>query len=246
MLMANDFSAILLAAGEGQRLRPYTFSIPKCLMPINGIPILDLWIDHLVSHEGLREIFINTSYLAENVENHIKHHKHKSKISLTNETKLLGTAGTVKQLVSQIKSKHVFIAHADNLSYFDFEKFFLDHLKRPEGCQLTMMTFDTQDPCSCGIVTLNHERIVIGYKEKPKIRISGEANAAVYFFTNESLKTIERMANISDLSRDVIPQFIGKIFAWKNDCYHRDIGNPESYKLGQTEFLQFKLQKEKK
>ena len=70
--MTTDFSAILLAAGEGQRLRPITASTPKCLVPINGVPILDIWIELLTSQDGLKEIFINTSYLAGKVEQHVK------------------------------------------------------------------------------------------------------------------------------------------------------------------------------
>ena len=52
------------------------------------------------------------------------------------------------------------------------------------------------------------------------------------------------MGAVTDLSRDVIPQFVGKIFAWKNSVYHRDIGNP-SRKLGQTEFSQLNYKKRK-
>ena len=54
------------------------------------------------------------------------------------------------------------------------------------------------------------------------------------------------MGAITDLSRDVIPQFVGGIFAWKNSIYHRDIGNPESYELGQTEFSRLSSKKKKR
>ena len=109
-----------------------------------------------------------------------------------------------------------------------------------------MMTFDPDDPRSCGIVELNDRRIVVSYKEKPAVKLPGEANAAVYFFDRKALKLIKNMGAVTDLSRDVIPQFVGKIFVWKNSVYHRDIGNPESYKLGQTEFSQLNYKKKKR
>ena len=244
--MTTDFSAILLAAGEGQRLRPITASTPKCLVPINGVPILDIWIELLTSQDGLKEIFINTSYLAGKVEQHIKNHKDRNKICLIHEPELLGTAGTIKKLAGIIKSEHIFIAHADNLSKFDPQEFFSYHLKKPRECNITMMTFEPDDPRSCGIVELNNRRIVVSYKEKPAFKLPGEANAAVYFFDKKALKLIRNMGAITDLSRDVIPQFVGRIFAWKNSIYHRDIGNPESYELGQTEFSRLSSKKKKR
>lgn len=238
--MTTDFSAILLAAGEGRRLRPQTLSTPKCLMPINGTPILDLWIEMLVGHKNLTQIIINTCYLAEKVEKHINRHKHRERISISFEPTLLGTAGTIKKLERQIKTEHIFIAHADNLSFFDINTFFSEHLQKPNQCHVTMMTFDPHDPRACGIVCLDKRRIVTSYTEKPKSFLSGEANAAVYFFNRAGLKDIRNMEKVFDLSRDVIPHFVGRIFAWKNTIYHRDIGTPESYKLSQTEFLKFR------
>ena len=217
--MTTDFSAILLAAGEGQRLRPITASTPKCLVPINGVPILDIWIELLTSQDGLKEIFINTSYLAGKVEQHIKNHKDRNKIFLIHEPELLGTAGTIKKLAGIIKSEHIFIAHADNLSKFDPQEFFSYHLKKPRECNITMMTFKPDDPRSCGIVELNNRRIVVSYKEKPAFKLPGEANAAVYFFNRAGLKDIRNMEKVFDLSRDVIPHFVGRIFAWKNTIY---------------------------
>ena len=235
--MTVAFSAILLAAGEGKRLRPLTNSIPKCLVPINGIPLLDLWIKLLAKQKGLQRILINTSYLAEKVKQYIADHENRDILYLYHEPKLLGTAGTLKLLGPELSCDHVFIAHADNLTLFDMEQFFYSHLKKPKGCEITMMTFKASDPQSCGIVELDEDGVVVAYIEKPKRCIAGDANAAVYFVNQSVIQKISTVQNAFDLSRDIIPLFVGKIFAWKNTIYHRDIGTPESYKKAQSEYI---------
>ena len=69
--------AILLAAGFGTRLRPLTNNIPKCLVPIKGKPLLEIWLDKL-SDVGVKDFLINTHYLYDKVESFIKKSKYKN------------------------------------------------------------------------------------------------------------------------------------------------------------------------
>ncbi len=66
--------AFLLAAGQGTRLQPYTNTVPKCLIPIHGRPLLEIWID-LLEHHGVTEVLINTHHLATEVEQFVAHHR---------------------------------------------------------------------------------------------------------------------------------------------------------------------------
>ncbi len=81
--------ALLLAAGVGQRLRPLTDILPKCLMPINGIPLIDYWLD-LLEEGGISEVIVNTHYMADLVRNHLKKSKTALKLQVTYESELLG------------------------------------------------------------------------------------------------------------------------------------------------------------
>ena len=94
--MLKKFDAILLAAGNGTRLRPITRSIPKCLVDILGKPLLEYWLDLLRKSDSLSKIFINTHYLAEQVQEFLNE-RPKSRINIerTFEAQLLGTAGTL-------------------------------------------------------------------------------------------------------------------------------------------------------
>src|SRR5258707_15359828 len=86
--------ALLLAAGLGSRLRPITATTPKCMVMINGRPLLDYWLE-LLFGAGVERVLINTHWLAEQVDAHVKASRWTSRIDLIHEGKLLGTGGTV-------------------------------------------------------------------------------------------------------------------------------------------------------
>jgi len=86
--------ALLLAAGTGSRLGPVTATTPKCLLKINGRPLLDYWLE-LLFGAGIERVLINTHWLAEQVDAHVKASRWASRIDLVHEPALLGTGGTV-------------------------------------------------------------------------------------------------------------------------------------------------------
>jgi mannose-1-phosphate guanylyltransferase len=99
--------AFLLAAGIGTRLRPLTHHTPKCLIPINGRPLMEYWFD-LFDRYGIDEILINTSYLSDKVRDYLSEHSRGLNISLTYEETLLGSGGTIKENQSFVKGEDVF------------------------------------------------------------------------------------------------------------------------------------------
>ena len=88
--------ALLLAGGNGTRLKPLTDFFPKCLAPINGRPLLDYWISAL-SQNGIKEILLNTHHLNHLVESYIENSTWNSIITIAHEPSLLGTGGTILQ-----------------------------------------------------------------------------------------------------------------------------------------------------
>jgi mannose-1-phosphate guanylyltransferase len=230
--------AVLLAAGEGTRLRPLTLHTPKCLVLINGKPLIDFWLEMLVPCKDIEDIFINVSYLKEHVVDHIQSNWSTcDKITLWHEEKLLGTAGTLKTNYDLLKKEDVLVIHADNLSTFDLPTFIKAHKGRPSICEITMMLFKTDSPESCGIVEIDKNGIVQVMHEKTANPPGNLANGAVYIFSKESINWI-KVNDVQDISSEVIPQFLTQIFSWENDSYHRDIGSPQSYSLAQQEFNQ--------
>lgn len=227
--------ALLLAAGLGERLRPLTNNIPKCLVPINGRPLLCYWLD-LLAASGVTEFYINLHYHAGAVRDFIKTHRQADKVTFLEEEKLLGTGGTLKRGADLFADGTFFLAHADNLCLTDFSAFFKAHQNRPSQAALTMMTFDPPDPKTCGVVVLDEDNIVQEFHEKVENPPTNLANGAVFVMEPEVVhfaKDIDK--NHFEISRDILPAYTGRILAWHNKDYHLDIGTPETYKKAQDE-----------
>jgi mannose-1-phosphate guanylyltransferase len=245
MHSSMTLNVLLLAAGMGTRLRPLTNSMPKCMVPIMGRPLMDYWIELLFSKEieapvgPIGTVFINTHYLPESVDQYVKTSAHSDKLSTIHEEALLGTAGTFVKLISRLKGHDLLLAHADNLTLFDVNAFVHKHHNRPTGCIASMMTFKTDDPRSCGIVELDAQDVAVAFHEKLENPPGNLANAAVFLFSPEAIETIELMSknkNLFDVSLDIVPSLLGKMATFQNKIYHRDIGNAHSLAQAEKEF----------
>ena len=221
---------ILLAAGFGTRLRPLTNNIPKCLVPIKGKPLLEIWLERL-SNSGFKEFLINTHYLSNQVNDFINGSIFKSKCILINESILLGTAGTLLSNLNFIGEEECMLVHADNYCLADFKEFIKSHNQRPSYCLMTMMTFRTDTPSSCGIVELDDNNVVIGFHEKVELPPGNLANGAIYILSSELLKIVkEKYATATDFSTEILHHFIGSIYTYETNEVFEDIGTLEKYK----------------
>lgn len=233
--------ALLLAAGLGTRLRPITNSMPKCMVEICGRPLIDYWIELFANNNEIENIYINTFYLPELVKEYVKNNKHRKKIKLINEKKLYGTGGTLINTIPLIKSEDVLVAHADNLSVFNINKFIIKHKERPIGCDATLMTFITDDPKSCGIIELNKDGKLIKMYEKVENPPGYLANGAVYIFNKKFFHELVKLKEVKkdevlDISAEFIPMLFGKAIVYHNSIYHRDIGNMKSLEIANRDF----------
>lgn len=228
--------ALLLAAGRGERLRPVTDTVPKCLVEIDGRPLLDYWFDLLFS-AGIERILVNTHWLARQVERHIAASPWRSRIDLVHEESLLGTGGTALANKEWLRNEPFLLAHADNLTDFDVRGLLRAHQTRPPGHAITMLGFRTDDPSSCGILELDAGETVVAFHEKVKNPPGNLANGAVYVFEPIVVDTIAAMGkSVVDLSTEVIPRFLGRIRCVETHGYHRDIGNVESLRRANADF----------
>jgi mannose-1-phosphate guanylyltransferase len=227
---------LLLAAGLGTRLRPLTDRIPKCLVPIGGKPLLAYWLDLLLPN-GIDEVLVNTHHLPRMVEAFRDASPWRERITLVYEAELLGTGGTMLANRAFFGQQAFLVGHADNLTRFPVRRFLDAHLERPGGAAMTMMTFDTDSPSTCGIVEIDAAGLVVRFHEKVKNPPGTRANAAVYIVEPEVVDFIASLGKkFVDLSTEVIPNFLGRIAVFHNADYHRDIGNPESLRRAEAEY----------
>ena len=168
--MASNFPvhALLLSAGLGTRLRPLTLTKPKSLVDINGKPLLERWLCALEDC-GCAQTIVNTHYLSDQINSLIYNRQQSSMCIMTRyEEKLLGTAGSLITNRNFFKNSVGLLIHADNVTGEILPQLLAAHACRPEGCLLTMLTFDTDQPSSCGVLELDNDGIVIGFHEKVK------------------------------------------------------------------------------
>ncbi len=228
--------ALLLAAGLGTRLRPLTDHVPKCLVSINGKPLLQFWLEDLTS-VGIDDILINTHYLSEKVDAFISSSGFAKNVQVVYEKKLLGTGGTLYKNRLFFEEDNIMLIHSDNLSKFDVRAFMERHKQRPIHTKMTMMTFNTDNPQNSGIVELDKNDTVIGFYEKVVNPPGNLANGAVYILEPEIFEFLASLnKEIIDFSIDVIPKYIGQIYTFHNGVYHRDIGDLKSYKQALQDF----------
>ncbi len=227
--------ALLLAAGAGTRLAPLTDILPKCLMPIRGVPLLQIWLCQL-KLAGVGPLLINTHHHAEAVTGFLAGSAYSAYSHTVEEQELLNTGGSLLANRDFFGRETMMLIHADNLSLCDYRAFVTAHEKRPQGCLMTMMTFTTDSPRSCGIVEVDSRGVVVGFHEKQENPPGDLANGAVYILEPE---VVDFMASLGhskiDFSLEVLPHFLGRTATFHNDRYHRDIGTPESLCLAQTE-----------
>ena len=221
--------ALLLAAGLGTRLRPITDTTPKCLVPIHGQALLAIWLQRL-AQVGIGPFLVNTHYLSGQVNAFVEASPYREEISLVHERDLLGTAGTLIANLDFFAGADGLLIHADNYCLADFSAFLQAHRSRPPECVMTMMTFRTDAPSSCGIVELDARGVVVGFHEKVAHPPGNLANGAVYILGAELLQRLgSDLREVTDFSTQVLNHLVGKIYSYETDATFRDIGTPENY-----------------
>tara|TARA_Y100001933_G_C18994019_1_gene561744 strand:- start:246 stop:1022 length:777 start_codon:yes stop_codon:yes gene_type:complete len=233
----ETLKALLLAAGHGVRLRPITLQMPKCLVNIGGQPIIYHWIKEL-ERVNCEEILINLHAHSSQVTTYLQSLRESLQISTCYEPELLGTALTLIHNKDYFGKEDGILIHADNMMEEGLDVLLKAHSTRPKNCILTMLTFTTSDPSSCGIVKTNKNGIMIDFTEKPKGTSFGNmANAAVYIFDSRLFDEISNIkTEIKDFSKDVLPNLLGKVFTCHTDKLLIDIGTPKNLAYAQQQW----------
>lgn len=226
-LRNREVRVLLMAAGLGTRLRPLTDSVPKCLVPIHGRPLLDYWFDRF-AEAGLRHVLINTHHLPGRIREYIRRLNATGRFEVreTFEPTLLGSAGTVRANRDWVPpGGEALIVYADNLSGVHFGDMLAFH--RAQGAEMTMLLFRSLAPKRCGIAQLDDSGRIVGFEEKPRQPRGNLANAGIYAMSAAAYHEIAD-AGAFDLGFDVLPRFVGRMHGFSFDGYHRDIGTLES------------------
>lgn len=214
---------ILLAAGLGTRLKPLTNHTPKCLVKIQGKPLLDYWLNLLYKH-GITHVLINTHHLSEQVVKFIKSVDTPLEVQLSYEKELLGSLGTIIYNKNFYKDdESVLVINADNLTNMNLSRFIECHLSHNLDASIGLM--ETENPSECGIVEMDFDNNIIGYEEKPIIPKTNISNAGVYLFNTIIFRNLEASCVLNDIGNDLLPNLVGRSYGYLLDEFLIDIGS---------------------
>lgn len=227
----------LLAAGLGTRLKPITDNIPKCLVPICNKPLLGWWFDLLEKH-NVSEVLINLHHFPHLVEKFVNSYNTKVKVTFYYESKLLGSAGTLRENKKFIQGENKFlILYADNLTNIDLTGFLKSFNDKKNI--FSMALFKTNKPEMCGIAELDSNNTIIKFTEKPKFPKSNLANAGIYAAKPEVLDIIPDY-DVTDFGYHVLPQLVGKMSGYITNDFLMDIGTVSNLKLAEDFWCKLK------
>lgn len=222
--------AFLLAAGHGTRLRPLTDHLPKCLLPIGGTPILEIWLQ-LCRRHNIRELLINTHAHAGLVKEFLSRHKNGVAVTVVEEDILLGSAGTLRANRDWVSAEECFwVFYADVLTRADLGRMLEFHQARRSAA--TIGVYDVPDPQRCGVVTLAEDGQVQEFVEKPSIPKSNLAFSGLMLATPQMLNHMPEK-EYADIAFDLLPKLTGKMSAYRVPEYLIDIGTMENYERAQ-------------
>lgn len=223
--------AFLLAAGQGTRLRPITDNLPKCLVPIGGVPMLQIWME--ICHKaGIKEVMVNLHTHADCVRDWLSRNSNGVRVCLAEEATLLGSAGTLLANRDWISSENCFwVLYADVLTNANLAQMLEFHLARQAVATLGL--YQVPDPSRCGIVSFDDEMVIREFVEKPAHPKSQWAFSGVMIGTPELVNQIPSQYPV-DLGFHVLPQLVGRMAAFPIADYLLDIGTLENYELAQN------------
>ncbi len=228
--------AVIMAGGRGQRLQPFTDSIPKPLLLIGDKPILEHNIDRLANY-GIDDFWISVRYLGEQIEQYFGNgHQKNINIKYVWETEPLGTIGAVSK-ITNFEHDFVLITNSDLLTTIDYENFFLDFIKQEADFAVLTIPYQVNIPYA---VLETKERTIKSLKEKPTYTYY--SNGGVYLMRKEMLQHIPRDSffNSTDLM-EVLIKMDYKVISYPFSGYWLDVGKHDDFEKAQVDIHNLKF-----
>ncbi len=216
--------AIILAGGKGTRLAPYTTILPKPLMPVGEMAILEIILRQM-RFFGFADVTLACGYLTDLIRAYLSSSPiaNDLNVGLFTENTPLGTAGALRS----IEPDETFLAmNGDVLTTLDYGELFEDHCRNEAA--MTIATFDKEYALSLGVVHTTADGSVIGYEEKPKLTFP--VSAGIYVYEPRVLQYIDldQYMDVPTLVRRLIDAG-ENVRAYSMDAFWLDIGNRDDF-----------------
>ena len=231
--------AVVLAGGEGTRLRPLTLTRPKPMLPLGPAPVIEHLIKQLAKC-GFDEVILTLGYLSEQVRSYLGDGSKlgvKIHYSVEPEDLLLGTAGSV-ELVSHLLDKRFLVIQGDTYTEIDLSEAVKVHIKK--GADATIVVKSVPNPWLFGVIEYDEKGFITGFREKPKPETcrSDKVSTGIYVLEPEVLDFITQYP--CDFAKNVFPKMLAsrkRLLAYECEGYWVDVGSREGYIEAQKRIL---------
>ena len=228
--------AVILAGGQGTRLRPLTSTVPKPVVPLVDRPFIQYMLQWLRDHE-VSDVIMSCGFLAAGVREVLGDGASIGiRIRYVEEPEPLGTGGAVK-LAEPMLDETFLMLNGDVLTDIDLSGQLEAH--RSHGAKATLALVPVEDPSSYGLVIVDAQGAVERFVEKPKEPIPGQnlISAGAYVLQREVIEMIEPGRKVS-IEHEIWPQLVGNgLYGYAGERYWIDIGTPERYLEGSFDIV---------
>ncbi|MEW2360166.1 mannose-1-phosphate guanyltransferase [Spirillospora sp. NPDC029432] len=231
--------AVVMAGGEGTRLRPMTANQPKPLLPLVNRPIME-HVLRLLKRHGFDETVVTVQFLAALIRNYFGDGEELGmSLSYATEEIPLGTAGSVKNAAEALRDDRFLVISGDALTDIDLTDMVRFH--RENGALVTIGLKRVPNPLEFGIIIVDDEGRIQRFLEKPTWGqvFSDTVNTGIYIMEPEVLDHVEKGRSV-DWSGEVFPKLLAEgapLYGYVADCYWEDVGTHASYMKAQADML---------
>lgn len=223
--------AVILAGGEGTRIRPLTRNLHKAMLPLLNHPLMEFILDYL-GGEGITEVIFALRYRPQDIYDYFGDgHKFGLKIFYVLEATPLGTAGAVKNARQYLDEQPFYVLNGDIYYRINLPLMLEKHIQNKAAASIALTR--VEDPRAYGLVKMNGEGRVQEFLEKPSGNgiESGMINAGIYIISLQALKLVPDGSPYM-LEKGLFPELIRhgeKVYGFPSSSYWIDVGTPENY-----------------
>ncbi|MBP3925214.1 NDP-sugar synthase [bacterium] len=225
--------AMIMAAGVGSRLDPLTKELPKPLIPIFNVPVMDILMKKLADN-NIQDVVANTYYLSDKIFSHYKNNQFNINLELIKEENLSGTAGGLKKCQFFFAPEDtIIVLSGDGISNVDIQKALNAHFKSNAIATIGIKEIEKNEVSKFGVVVTDEDGFIIEFQEKPAIQDAKSSciNTGIYVFNYKIFDYIPENT-FFDFAKDVFPKLLmeRQLATFKINEYWSDIGTLEQYK----------------
>jgi mannose-1-phosphate guanylyltransferase len=236
-----DLQALILAGGEGTRLRPLTSTIPKPVVPLVDRPFISYMLEWLRGH-GVDDVILGCGFMAEGVRGVLGDGSDRGiRLRYLEEPTPLGTGGALK-FAEDLLDERFFMLNGDVLTDLDLTAQLEQHART--GARATLGLYPVDDPSAYGLVRCNPDGSVREFIEKPGLEEldTNLINAGAYILEREILEDMPPAGTNISIEREVFPRLVANgLYGFAANGYWLDIGTPDRYLQATYDILEGKV-----